>query len=136
MKHKAPRVDLIERTALAMAAEFYEIGRSSGMTSKHKTAKHYAKANLEKFVQPAVNHLLDMLNSPDYNEHIKKEIYTALLERIHDPDLAAIDARLPDIDISKVLDCKPEAPLIVNTPKFKHNMLQHLNKPLQTPIRK
>lgn len=118
LKHKAPRVDLIEKTALEMAAAFYEIGRSSGMTSKHKTAKHYARANLEKFIQPAVNTLLDMLNSPDYNEHIKQEIYVAVMERVHDPDLAAIDGKLPNIDISKVLDCKPDAPVIVNSQKF------------------
>lgn len=119
VKIASPRRDIIEKTALEMAGTFYDIGRSSGMTSKYKNARAYARANLEKFVPQAVNILLDMLNSSDYNEHIKKTIYEALLERIHDPDTAMLmEGVLPTIDISKVLDCKPEAPVVVNTKRF------------------
>jgi hypothetical protein len=119
LSHKAPRVDLIEKIAAEFAGVWYETGRAQGMTSKYKTAKAFARANIERFVPNAVNHLLDMLNSPDYNDHVKKEIYVALMERIHDPDTAMLmEGVLPTIDISKVLDCKPEPPIVVNTKRF------------------
>ena len=119
VKVKSPKHNIIEKTAGDMAATFWEVGRSSGMKSKYKTARLYAKANIEKFVPMAVGILLDMLNSPDYNEHIKQTIYEAVIERIHDPDTALMmEGVLPSIDISKILDCKPDAPVIINSRKF------------------
>jgi len=116
-----PRSVLIEKTALEFAAVFYEIGRSSGMTSRHKTAKHYAAHNFIKFIPRAVSHLIDILNQPNASPEIKHEIWCALQERIHDVDTtAAFDNKLPDIDLTKVLDCKAEPPIIVNSKRFKH----------------
>ena len=49
-----PQSLLIEKTALELAAVFYEAGRSSGLTSVCKNAKQYAKRNVEKFIPKAV----------------------------------------------------------------------------------
>lgn len=116
-----PRSTLIEQTALKLAATWYEIGRSQGMTSKHKTARHWAAHNFIKFIPKAVEHLIDILNQPNAAPAMKEEIYAALMERIHDVDTTALfDNKLPDIDLTKVIDCKPEPPIIVNTKKFEH----------------
>src|SRR5882672_9218090 len=116
-----PRSVLIEKTALEFAAVFYDVGRSQGMTSRHKTAKHYAAHNFIKFIPRAVSHLLDILNQPNANPEMKDEIWCALQERIHDVDTtAAFDNRLPDVDLTKVIDCKAESPIIVNSKRFEH----------------
>lgn len=115
-KLTTPRTSLIERVAGEFAGTWYEVGKAQGLTSKYKTARQFARANVERFVPNAVSHLLDMLNDPTYNEHVKQEIYTAIMERVHDPDTNLMqDNRLPDIDISKYLDHKPEASIIIDT---------------------
>lgn len=97
-----PTHTLIEKTALELAATWYEIGRSQGLTSKHKNARKYAKANLEKFIPNAIEILLQML-VPNSNatEAMKAEIYEALMERHNDPELCAV---LPNIDVKKALE--------------------------------
>lgn len=116
-----PRSTLIEKTALEFAAVFYDVGRSQGMTSRHKSARHYAAHNFIKFIPRAISHLLDILNQPNASPAMKQEIYAALMERVHDEDTTALfDNKLPDIDLTKVIDCKPEPPVIVNTKKFEH----------------
>lgn len=104
----SPASVIIEKTALNMAAVFYEAGRSSGLKSKFKTARHYAAANLEKFVPHAVVHLREMLYKPDTPNEMKAIIHDAILERINDPE--AVDLAkssqghaLPDIDIAKLI---------------------------------
>jgi hypothetical protein len=82
---------IIEKTAGEMAAVWYDIGRGQGMTSKYKSARAYARANLEKFIPVALKHLLSMLSRPDISEHMKKEIYDAYIERANDPDLKIFD---------------------------------------------
>jgi hypothetical protein len=82
---------IIEKTAGAMAATWYEVGRSQGMTSKFKSARAYARANLEKFIPVALQHLLSMLSRSDISEHVKQEIYEAYIERANDPDLKFFD---------------------------------------------
>jgi hypothetical protein len=120
-KLASPRTTLIERTALEFAAVFYDVGRSQGLTSKHKSARYYAAHNFIKFIPRAVSHLIDILNQPNASPAMKHEIWTALQERIHDDDTTALfDNKLPDIDLTKVLDCKPEPPIIVNTKRFEH----------------
>lgn len=120
-KLASPRTSLIEKTALEFAATFYEVGRSQGMTSRHKSARHYAAHNFIKFIPRAVEHLIDILNQPNATPAMKHEIWTALQERIHDKDVvAAFDNKLPDVDLTKVLDCKAEPPVIVNTKKYEH----------------
>ena len=81
-----PSHNLIEKTAGELAAVFYEAGRASGMTSKYKTPRAYAKANLEKFIPKAIEYLLSMLHNPSTPEHMKQQIYDSYIERNNDPD--------------------------------------------------
>lgn len=87
-KLTTPKHVVIERTALELAATFYEIGRGQGGKSKYKNAKEYAKANLEAFIPKAVEILTDMLAMNHVSQHMKDEISDALIERANDPDLA------------------------------------------------
>lgn len=83
-----PQSLLIEKTALELAAVFYEACRSSGLTSKHKDARSFAKANVEKFIPKAVNLLMDMISSDAIPEDQKALIYEAFMERTNDKDLS------------------------------------------------
>ena len=83
-----PQSLLIEKTALELAATWYEIGRSQGLTSKWKDAKSYAKANVEKFIPNAVDLLMDMIGSGAIPEDEKQLIYEAFMERTNDKDLS------------------------------------------------
>lgn len=132
-----PTHTLIEKVAIELAATWYEIGRAQGLTSKHKTAKAYAAANLEKFIPKAVEHLLDMLG-PNSNAtpEMKEEIYAALQERINDPGLCEV---MPNVDVKKALELaeqmerkKPPVELAIDKalkkPEVKKSILE--NKPL------
>lgn len=85
-----PKSVIIEKTALEFAAQMYEIGRAQGMTSKHKNARAYARANLEKFIPKAVEILIDMLGKDNVSEHEKQEIFTAIQERVNDKELVVL----------------------------------------------
>lgn len=87
---QAPKSVIIEKTALELAATWYEIGRGQGMTSRYKNAREYAKNNFKTFIPKAVEILTEMLGKPNVSEHEKQEIYIALLERVNDPDLAIL----------------------------------------------
>lgn len=83
-----PLDPLIFKVAAEFAATMYEAGRSSGMTSKHKDARAYAKANLEKFVPLAVKHLIELLKpTSNCTDYMRQEIHAALTNPINDPDL-------------------------------------------------
>lgn len=104
----SPSSVLIERTALEFAAVFYEIGRSQGLKSKYKTPRHYAAANLEKFVPHVIKSFLDMLNNPLVSQSQKDDIWEAIKERLNDPTAmslanASVGHSLPDIDIAKLI---------------------------------
>jgi hypothetical protein len=102
-----PRSVLIEKVAGELAATFYEIGRSQGLTSKHKNARAYARANLEKFIPKAIEHLIECLGPKStLPVEAKEEIYNELMERVNDPANVTSGeiANLPDIDIKKLLD--------------------------------
>lgn len=112
-----PSSVIIEKTALNMAAVFYEAGRSSGLKSKYKNARIYAAANMEKFVPHAVHYLRELLYKPDTPDEMKAIIHEAILERINDPtanDLAKSSANhaLPDIDIAKLIPVQ-ELPSVI-----------------------
>ncbi len=94
-----PRYTVIEKTALQLAAVFYEAGRSSGMTSKHKNARSYARANLEKFIPKAVEILLGMLNNPNTPKIMKDEILGAYLERANAPGLEILNEPVPEFKL-------------------------------------
>jgi|SRR6185312_946802 len=95
---------LIFKVAGEFAAVFYETGRSQGMTSKHKTAKAYARHNIEKFVPLAIKHLIDMLKpTSNCTDFMRMEIYEALRDPINDPDLMEGKKNgLPDINAEKL----------------------------------
>ena len=78
---------LIEQTALKLATTFYEAGRSSGMTSKYKDARSYARAYVERFIPKAVELLMDILGNPNTPQEQKNLIYDAMMERTNDPEL-------------------------------------------------
>lgn len=126
LKNKAPKHDVIELTAARLAGEWYNIGRAQGMTSKYKSDVKYAKAMFEKFVPKAVEHLTAMLGMPTVSEHMKNEIYEAILERVNDPELQAVHKieTLPDIDIKKLLDITPLPPIKIETKLSTKNRLK------------
>ena len=108
-KVSSPSSVLIEVTAGNLAATWYEIGRSQGMTSKYKTTKAYVNANVEKFIPKALDLLLDMLDNPSTPADQKEIIYDAISERVNDPNnITSTDIKgLPDLDIKKLLDNLP-----------------------------
>jgi len=101
-----PKHILIEQIAGELAATWYEVGRSQGLTSKHKNARTYAKANLEKFIPKAVELCLKMLE-PNSNatEEMKREIYEALMERHNDEEL---NQHLPNFDVKRAIELAEE----------------------------
>ena len=103
---------VIEQTALQLAATWWEVGRSQGMTSKYKSARAYARANMEKFVPKSVEYLLQMLGRSDIHDLQKAEIYAALIERANDPTLNEAGV-LPKIDVSKLIPVR-EKPSVIH----------------------
>lgn len=144
LKILAPHSILIEKTATELATVFYEVGRSQGLTSKCKDARHYARVHLEKFIPKAVDYLLDILNNPHTDPDAKVMIYDALSERMNDPNNVTTSdiSGLPDIDITKLLNNIPVAPpsqqlkpvrdkpLVINVERA-HNQ-KEINKRLRT----
>lgn len=104
MKIVQPKHEIIEETALQLAATWYEIGRSQGLTSKYKNAKSYARRNLERFIPNAVEHLTSMLGKNDVPQNQKDIIYEALMERANDPVLKKtivdLDLNLPGYTVN------------------------------------
>lgn len=105
-----PKSNLIEKTAVEFAAVYYEAGRTTKnpvtgkyLTSKHKDARSFARANFEKFIPKVVEHFLTMLGNEHLPTLMKQEIYEALLERHNDPTLQT-ESQLPDIDVKKLIE--------------------------------
>ena len=88
-----PRYTIIEKVAGEFAGTWYEIGRGQGMTSKFRSAKHYARHNFERFIPKAVEVLTGMLNRQDLPDLMKQEIYDALMERANDPTLQHLNVQ-------------------------------------------
>lgn len=110
-----PHSILIEQTCLQFAATWYEAGRSTGLTSKFKDARSYAKANWPKFIPKVVDIFLDMLNKPSTPAGMKEEIHAALMERHNDPTLTEGRPSIPDIDVKKVLAATRQPTIIIDT---------------------
>lgn len=113
----SPKHTIIENIAANMAAEYYEMGRSAGMKSKHKNARSYAKEYFEHYIPNAVEVCLNMLADPSYSDDIKRPIYEAIMERTNDPMLNSI---LPNPIQAPIMNMKEFfkdkiAPVIVNT---------------------
>lgn len=124
---KKPEFDIIEVTAMKFAATFYETGKSQGLTSKYKTERLYALHNFHLFIPRAIDTLTEMLSRDDIAENIKEKVYLALMERVNDPELAQVFPieTLPKVDIKKLLDNTPLAPIVVNTkPKRQKSVIE------------
>ncbi len=114
-----PESILIEQTALKLATEFYEIGRSQGLTSKYKTHQAYARRHLNEFVPKAVELLMDILANPKTPQDQRDMILDAFLERTNDVELsdsipAFNNPFAKDFVSDKVV---PQKPLVGTSPK-------------------
>lgn len=119
-----PSSMLIEKTAAEYAAIFWEACRSSGMKQgRHKTARAYARANLEQFIPLVVQNLIEIMGRKNTPVEMKEQIYQALQERTNDPDIdvmAKAAGTLPDFEqtiLYKPDNEKPK-PVIINTPRL------------------
>jgi len=83
-----PASVLIEQTAADLCAEYFEIGLSQGLKSKHKTHKAFVHAHIERFIPIAVDLLTSMLGMKHISDDQKVLIHEALIERANDPDLS------------------------------------------------
>ena len=93
-----PANPLIYRTALQYAAIFYDVGRSSGLTSEFKTPEAFAKRYFERFLPMVISNFIEMLKpGSNCTEHMKMEIHEALTDPINDPNLMETKV---DIDIN------------------------------------
>lgn len=124
-----PEDILIEKTALAFAAEFYEIGRGQGLKSKWKTPKSFAKNNFEKFIPRVVDDFLTILNNPNFDASAKDMIWKAIQKRHNDPNLQTGN-ELPNIDVKKLIS-------LVDTGKVDHSpenlkVIELMNKAKET----
>lgn len=88
-----PKYTIIEKVAAELAAVWYEAGRSAGMTSKHKTARLYAKKNFTTWIPKSVEILTSMLGRQDIPDLMKQEIYDAIIERANDPKVKDLKMR-------------------------------------------
>ncbi len=83
-----PESLVIEKTALELAAAFYEVGRGQGLTSRYKTPQAYAKRHLNEFIPKAVSLLMDIISNPNTPTDQRDMIYDALMERTNDVELS------------------------------------------------
>lgn len=131
-----PESLVIEKTALELAANFWEIGKSQGLQSKYKDARSYAKRYVEKFIPAAVSILMDMLGKDHIPSDQKDMIYAAFLERSNDKDLAntipIFDNPLAKTFVSdKVI---PQSPLIGTSPTYPAKKKKHKGRIEDLPL--
>lgn len=121
-----PANPLIYRTAAEFATVYYEAGRSSGMTSKHKDAKRFAAEYMERFIPLAIKHLLEMLKpTSNVTEHMRQEIHAALTDPINDPDL--MEAKVnPDFNMEMLLEKKKFEKQKILTPVQSKKTVLHI----------
>jgi len=104
-----PASVLIEQTAADLCAEYFEIGLSQGLKSKHKSHKAFVYVHIERFIPIAVDLLTLMLGMKHVSDDQKALIHEALIERANDPDLSFMDEKVPDFK-------EPEKrPIILNS---------------------
>lgn len=86
---------IIEKTAVNIAAQFYEENRMMGnpcldprTARPYRSQRAYIRSNFQRFIPMAVAASLSLLDRPDTPEEVKQEIYEAILERVdHDPQI-------------------------------------------------
>lgn len=72
---------LIANTAKGIAGAFYDGAASDDTFYKmHPSGRSFVRAKWRFFIQPARETLAKMLASPATTEHVKQEIYEALLK--------------------------------------------------------
>ena len=114
-----PESILIEQTALDMAAVYWESGRLSGLKSKHKTARAFARANVTHFIPTAVDTLMTILANPATPKAQKDAIYDAFLERANDEELSNIGIKAFENPFEYTSDkVIVPPPIIVNTTRI------------------
>lgn len=124
-----PESTLIEKTALDLAAVFYEAGRSSGLKSKHKDAKSYAKAYLKEFIPKAVELLMEILSKDSTPQPMRDAIYDAFMERTNDIDLAHLGLPVfenPFADTFVSDKVIPQSPIVGTSPKKHKGRIEDL----------
>ncbi len=85
-----PKSVVIEHTALQIACEVYDLARSAGCTS-NLTQKAWARANFQRYIPHAIDKLVSQLSDPNINEICKREIHEAILERVNDSEMTALE---------------------------------------------
>lgn len=133
-----PHHFLIEHTAGAFAATFFEAARSSGMKTimlqgqkinlmRYKeNPRLFAKAHLEKFIPAATHSLIEIMSRENTPASQKEQIYQAILERTNDPDLDMMAKTAGDLPaFEQTVLYKPDnekpKPVIINTPSIDFN---------------
>lgn len=94
---KAPINSLIFQTAGELAAAWVEVAfndpnftRGKYVGLGDKPVRMFVKDHIEKFIPLAITYLIRMLKSTsNCTEHMRREIYKALMDPINDPDLMA-----------------------------------------------
>ena len=111
-----PQSLVIEKTALDLAAAYYEIGRSKGLKSRYKTPQAYAKKYVTNFIPKAIELLMDMLAKPSTSQEMKDLIYDAFMERSNDPDLNKVGIPVFQNNVEyKSSRHVPDKPIVINT---------------------
>lgn len=134
LKLKEPSDVIVEKTAGAFAATFFDAARSSGMKVirlqgkvinllRYKSPRDFARRHLEAFIPAAVHALTNILSRPETPVEQKEVIYQAILERVNDPDLDMMAKTAGDLpQFEQTVLYKPDTelpkPVIVNTPKI------------------
>ena len=88
---------LIFKTAATFAATWFEAALSSGLPrGKYvgrgdKPLKMFVQDHIEKFIPYTISTFIEMLKpTSNCTEHMRMEIYEALMDPFNDPDLMAI----------------------------------------------
>lgn len=134
-KLKDPSDVIVEKTAGAFAATFFEAARSSGLKvimlqgkkinlmKYSENPRNFARRHLEAFIPAAVHSLIEIMSRPNCPEEQKLMIYNALMERVNDQDLDMMAKTAGDMPtFEQTVLYKPDTelpkPVIVNTPKI------------------
>jgi len=128
-----PQSLVIEKTALELAAAYYEIGRSKGLKSRYKTPQAYAKKHVTNFIPKAVELLMDMLGRDSTPQDQKDMIYEAFMERTNDPELSNSGLPIFENNVAYKSDRHtPEKPIVINTKKVRSPGIEDLPLDLMT----
>lgn len=102
---------LIWNTTASFAAVWFEAALSSGLDrGKYvgrgdKPIRMFVKDHVEKFLPMTISILIDMLKpTSSCNEHMRAEIYEALMDPVNDPELMDIGKNKTKSEHEKVIE--------------------------------